>query len=182
MITESYYWKKPLLSGAKLIRKSMELDEMSDAQFAKIERELFIGFYSIRKLMEAVGKVSKETREMQLKVSLYPKLPDAPVVDWYNRSEFWELYHLEKPQAVERDLIFVANRMIHSFIFILSGGDDGEGVFFNSDYDTEKRLYFIGYPEILRAFETVGNDYPSSFHSWRDGETGERKWSVEPKS
>ena len=181
MIYESQYWKDPLLEGASKIRELIKLEEMTDSQYAEVEREIFIGFYSIRKLMEAVGKVSKVTREMQLKLSLYPKLPEAPVVDWYNRSEFWELYNLEKPQAVERNIIFIANRMIHSFIFILSGGDDGEGVFFNSDYDTENQLYFIGFPEILRAFETVGKDYPSSFYSWRDSETGERKWGVEPK-
>lgn len=180
MIYESQYWKDPLLAGAGKIRELFRQEDMTDEQYAEVERELFMGFYSIRKLMEAVGKVSKETREMKLTVSRYPKLPKAPIVDWYNRSDFWELYNLDKPQTIELDILFVSNRMIHSFIFILSGGEDGDGVFFNSDYDKDKQLYFVDITEILRAFETVGNDYPSTLHAWRDSESGEMKWSVDP--
>ena len=181
MITESYYWKKPLLTGAKAIRKYMDAENISDAQFARIEREIFIGFYSIRKLLEATGKVSAETRDMKVSLKRYEKRADQPIVDWYNRSEFWELYDLDKPALEPRDLLYVAHRMVHSFIFILSGDDDGNGAFFTSDRDKETRLNFVSTEEIVRVFETVGNDYPNSFHAWRDKVTGEMKWSVPAK-
>lgn len=181
MITESYYWKKPLLTGAKVIRKYMDAEDVSEAQFARIEREIFIGFYSIRKLLEATGKVSAETRNMKVALKLYEKRADQPAVDWYNRSEFWELYDLDNPTLELRDLLYVAHRMVHSFIFILSGDDDGNGAFFTSDRDKETRLNFVSTDEIVRVFETVGSDYPSGFHAWRDKATDEMKWSVPAK-
>jgi len=181
MITESYYWKKPLLTGAKVIHKYMDAENITDAQFARIEREIFIGFYSIRKLLEATGKVSGETRDMKVTLKRYEKRADQPVVDWYNRSEFWELYDLDKPATEARDLLYVAHRMVHSFIFILSGDDDGHGAFFTSDRDKDTRLNFVSTDEIVRVFETVGNDYPSGFHAWRDETTGEMKWTVPAK-
>lgn len=181
MITESYYWKKPLLAGAKVIRKHMCAEDLSEAQFARIEREIFIGFYAIRKLLEATGKVSAETRAMKVALVRYAKRADQPIVDWYNRSEFWELYDLDNPAKELRDLLYVAHRLVHSFIFILSGGDDGHGAFFTSDRDKDTRLNFISTDEIVRVFEVVGQDYPSGFEAWRDKATGEMKWSITPK-
>lgn len=181
MIAESYYWKKPLLAGAKVIRKYMDAEDISEAQFARIEREIFIGFYAIRKLLEATGKVSAETRVMTVALKRYEKRTGQPIVDWYNRSEIWELYDLDNSLLELRDLLYVAHRMEHSFIFILSGDDDGHGAFFTSDRDKDTRLNFISTDEIVRVFEVVGKDYPSGFHAWRDDATGEMKWSVPTK-
>lgn len=181
MITESYYWKKPLLTGANFIRKYMDEENITDAQFARIEREIFIGFYTVRKLLEATGKVSPETRDLQVSLKCYPKRSGQPLVDWYNRSEFWELYDLEDGRCERRDLLYVANQMVHSFIFVLSGHDDGHGAFFTSDRDKKSRLSFITTSEIVRIFEIVGNDYPSGFNAWRDPDTGEMKWAVPPR-
>ena len=153
MITESYYWKKPLLVGAKAIRKYMDAEDISEAQLARIERVIFIGFYSIRKLLEATGKVSAETRGMKVALKRYEKRADQPITDWYNRGEFWELYDLDKPAPESRDLLYVAHRMVHSFIFFLSGDDDGNGAFFTSDRDKETRLNFVSTDEMVRVFE-----------------------------
>lgn len=181
MITESYYWKKPLLTGAKFIRKYMDAENITDAQFARIEREIFVGFYSIRKLLEATTKVSAKTRDMKVALKQYQKRSDQPIVDWYNRNEFWELYDLEQPAQEFRDLLYVAHRMVHSFIFTLSGDDDGHGVFFTSDRDKESRLNFLSTDEIIRVFEIVGTDYPSGFRGRRDPRTGEMKWCIPAK-
>lgn len=181
MITESYYWKRPLLTGAAIIRKYMDKEDITDAQFARIEREVFIGFYAVRKLLEATGKVGPETRDMKVALKWYPKRPLQPVVDWYNRGEFWELYNLEDPRGEQRDLLYVAHRMVHSFIFVLSGDDDGHGAFFTSDRDKETRLNFLSTDEIVRVFQAVGSDDPSGFRAWRDKDTGEMKWSVPPR-
>ena len=118
---------------------------------------------------------------MKVALTRYDKRADQPIIDWYNRSEFWELYDLDKPALQSRDLLYVAHRMVHSFIFILSGDAGGHGAFFTSDRDKETRLNFVSTGEIVRVFETVGNDYPSGFHAWRDEVTGEMKWSVSAK-
>lgn len=178
MITESYYWKRPLLAGAAVIQKYMDKKRTTDAQFARIEREIFIGFYAIHKILEAVGKVGPETREIKVKLKRYNKTSVQPKTDWYNRHEFWDLYNLDEYIVEHRDLIYVSHKIIHSFIFTLSGDEDGHGAFFTSDRDKDSHLYFMRTNEIVRVFEAVGNDYPAGFQSWRDKDTQELKWSV----
>ena len=180
MITESIYWKKPLLKGADIIERCMERPALSDAQFARVERELFVGFYAVRKILEAVGKVSFETRNLQVAITWSAKRLGQPPVDWYNRSEFWKLYDLDGASSEQRDLLYVAHRMVHSFIFMLADTVSGHGVYFTSDRDKETRLNFISTAEVVRAFRIVGSDYPDNFRAWRDAATGEMKWTVDP--
>lgn len=178
MITESYYWKKPFLTGTSFIRKYMDEENIADTQFTRIEREILIGFYTVRKLLKASGKVSLETRNSQVSLKCYSKRNGQPSVGWYNRSEFWELYDLEDGRSEQRDLLYVAHQMVHSFIFVLSEDDEGHGAFFTSARDKKTRLSFITTNEIASIFELAGNDYPSGFNAWRDPDTGKTKWVV----
>ena len=60
MITESHYWKKPLLAGAKAIRKNMHTEDVSEAQFARIEREIFIGVLFDKEITRRQGKSARK--------------------------------------------------------------------------------------------------------------------------
>jgi len=51
MIWESAYWKQPLLKAAAYLQRVKITNRTKESTFVKIERELFIGFYSIRKLL-----------------------------------------------------------------------------------------------------------------------------------
>ena len=179
MIWESSYWKQPLLKMADRIERYAQKVQLTDMQAAQYERDIFIGYYTVRKLFEAAGKVSDETRNMKLSVDWFPKKPGAPPADWYNRGEFWNLYDLENCHRELRDALFVAHRIIHSFIMVGNSGEEGgpSGDFFTSDRDKDKRLYFIPARETLLLFRKVGRDYPN-FVSWTDELTGERMWSA----
>ena len=175
MITESRYWKEPLLRGADIIEDLMAAEELSEEQFGRVEREFFIGFYSIRKLFEASAKVSRSTRDQKLDIIFFDRSGRNGIVDWYNRSEFWEHYDLETLKRERRDVLYIAHRITHSFIFMLADEEFGSGMYFTSDNDKEKRLNFITTHEVTRIFRIVGNDYPSDLKMWRDEETGEMK-------
>jgi hypothetical protein len=179
MIGESCYWKEPLLKMADRIEKYSQKDGLTDREGAQYERDIFIGYYTVRKLFEAAGKVSDETRAIKLSVNWFRKKEDAPTVDWYNRGQFWDHYDLNECHSEQRDALFVAHRVIHSFIMVSFSGADGgsSGDFFSSDRDKENRLYFVPTSETLVLFRLVGSDYPN-FVSWRDEVTGERKWSA----
>ena len=56
MITESYYWKLPLLEMADRFRLVASKEDLTDEEYAAYERDLFIGFYSVRKLFEGLRK------------------------------------------------------------------------------------------------------------------------------
>jgi len=66
MIWESYYWKTPLLRMARRLRALKTAGELSEKQLVQIERDIFIGFYSIRKLFETFGVMTDAARSLQV--------------------------------------------------------------------------------------------------------------------
>jgi len=52
MIHESSYWKEPLLAAADCLSEIRIDEEEPDDDLARVEREVLIGFYSIRKLLD----------------------------------------------------------------------------------------------------------------------------------
>ena len=63
MIYESSYWKEPLLAAADFLSTIRIDEEDSDDDLARVEREILIGFYSVRKLLDTF-KVSSSTKTM----------------------------------------------------------------------------------------------------------------------
>jgi hypothetical protein len=176
MIHESRHWKQPLLEIAERLRslkaKSAK-DLLTDELSAQFERDIFIGFYSVRKLIEAVAKVTDATKNMQVQVSCYV---NREPVDWINDHKLDELYDLERTLQETRDLAFVTGRIIHSFIFIpyVGEGEGLEGIMFTSDTDKDKRLYSMKIDDVIDIFERVGNDHPTRICSYVDPNSGKR--------
>lgn len=56
MIWESWYWKQPLLEMADRLEHLKTASALSDEELAQVERDIFIGFYSVRKLLEALPR------------------------------------------------------------------------------------------------------------------------------
>jgi hypothetical protein len=58
MIWESCYWKEPLLEMAGRLRAlKAGRHRLTEKRLVELERDIFIGFYSIRKLLFPVPKV-----------------------------------------------------------------------------------------------------------------------------
>lgn len=174
MIHESWYWKQPLLEIAERLRSlKTKSDEelLADELSAQFERDIFIGFYSVRKIIEAVAKVTDATKNMQLQVSCYANC--EPVTARHNHK-LDELYDLEQEHQETRDLWFVCGRIIHSFIFMPYVGEEGrlEGIMFTSDTDKDKNLYSMKIDDVIGIFQRVGNDYPAKVHSCVDSNSG----------
>jgi hypothetical protein len=171
MIWESEDWKKPLRQMAKRLRSLKNADDLTEKNLTQIERDLFIGFYSIRKLFDAVVKVTNATRSSHVKVSWYPNLRP---VDWRNNHRIESLYDFKRKRQESRDLQFIAGRIIHSFIFAPFVGEQGGlgGIFFTSDVDKDKKLYAMEIDEVITAFERVGTDGVSKIYRDRDPKTG----------
>ncbi len=66
MIYESRYWKEPLIESAAVLEDfAQQQIELSEEDATKIEKEIFIGFYAIRKLMDTV-KITDSTKNHKL--------------------------------------------------------------------------------------------------------------------
>lgn len=177
MIWESSYWKQPLLEMAGRLRALKSATELSEEQLVQIEKDILIGFYSVRKLFETVTKVTDATKQSRIELAWYP---NRRSVNWRNNHKIDELYDLGTVSKETRDLWFVSGRIIHSFVFaplIEEAGGLG-GILFTSDTDRNKKLYSMGIDTVIDVFELVGNDDPTTIEWHRDADTGEETTKV----
>jgi hypothetical protein len=118
MIWESRYWKKPLLRTAKRLRALKNAGELGDKQYVQLERDIFIGFYSVRKLFETFGKITDATKSLQIQLSWHPNRKE---VDWLNNHRLDELYDFESVQKFTKDIGSLQIRLfIASFSLLVS--------------------------------------------------------------
>ncbi|HDR8995990.1 TPA: hypothetical protein QDB01_001892 [Burkholderia vietnamiensis] len=169
MISESHYWKRPLLRTATWLERWRLDENVSERDLARIERELFVGFYAIRKLLETF-KVSPSTRQRTYLLVWSPGIGTADYMNWHRLDEHFDLDDLHEER---HDLMFLCNQFIHSFIFLPTIDEDGAlgGVYIASDRIKKYKLYFIDIAQIVDAFRTVGRDYPTRLHLRRNDST-----------
>jgi hypothetical protein len=169
MIWESAYWKEELLRHARRIRRRQALTSRSTAG---LEKDLMIGFYSIRKLVEA-HKVSEEIRDRPLHLQGYP-WAGSPVT-FMNWDRIDQKYDLEHPVGLTRTVMWLANQMIHSFAFMPCFDSRGklDSILFNSDRTRRQHLYVMRVNEIIILFEEVSANDPASLQCTFNRQTGD---------
>jgi hypothetical protein len=176
MIWESWYWKKPLLETAVRLKELKAVADPSEEQLVQVEKDIFIGFYSVRKLFDSVTKITDATKNSTLQLAWYANVRP---VSWRNNHRLDELYDLSRQHWETRDAWFVCSRIIHSFVFAPMFGDKGiEAILFTSDTDKDKKLYSLPIDSVIDLFERVGNDDPQEIKWRRDQETGEESTVV----
>lgn len=177
MIWESWYWKQPLLEAAERLEAWKASEDLADDELAQVERDIFIGFYSVRKLFEAPAKITDQTRGLSLSVETHPNVKS---VTWRNNQKIDELYDLSTTRKENHDVLFVCGRIIHSFVFAPCVSEHGglEGVFFSSDRDKDSRLYFLSVDQVTSLFRQVGEDDPCEIQWSRNPNTGEERLIV----
>lgn len=174
MIWVSSEWKEPLLKSAKWLRAVKFSDSTQERTFVRIEKELFVGFYSIRKLLETL-KVSDSTKKHTFELEWYPNKETVHDLNWHHLDR---LYDLSSRRLETRGIGFLCNQFIHSYVFLVAGDTEIEGVYIASDKIRNKKVYFVSLQNILRAFRVVGRDYPANLQFTRDPVTGETRGSA----
>jgi hypothetical protein len=159
MIYESHYWKDDLLKQAQILRRRVDQKRWTESSFANVEQSVMLGFYSVRKLLEA-KKLSDDVANQKLRITAHSW--KGKIVTRFNRFEYWELYDLEHSHLVARSLIFLCHQIVHSYIFIVSFDvlNRFSGILVTSDRERHRTLYFIKVQQIIELFERVGSDYP----------------------
>jgi hypothetical protein len=82
-------------------------------------------------------------------------------------------YDLENPVALKQSVTWIANQLIHSFVFmaICSEGGGLESILINSGYTRRKHLYEIEINQLIALFEEVGANDPASISAFFNGNT-----------
>ena len=171
MIWESCYWKDPLLESASRLEVFSMSKNMDESELVQIEKDMFIGFYTIRKLMDTV-KIKDSTKDLKVKICWSPSLKQ---VNYLNNYKIHDLYDLHTARYEIRTLKFLCDQFVHSYIFITQEKEMGgiSGFYFTSDRDKEKKIFYVTVQDVINVFNLVGNDYPCHSYTIRDSETGE---------
>lgn len=179
MIWESAYWKEELLRHARRLQWRQTLKRWGERSAAGLEKDMMIGFYSIRKMVEA-HVVSDEIRDRDLCLQGYP-WTGRPVT-FMNWDKINEKYDLEHPVQVKRTVIWLANQMIHSYAFMPCFDTKGrlDLILFNSDRTRRQHLYSVPVDEIVALFQEVGSNDPASMRCHFNEDTGDYDVLVGP--
>lgn len=183
MINESIYWKNELLDISNKLQNKTNIIKWTNSDNADFEKQIMIGFYIIRKLIES-KKLTNKIISTNLKGFKYPN--NGKKLNWMNNHKFIEFYSFDKKNKTKFDLQFLINLFIHSYIFkvILNFNDinvrkkiesdiqisDNEyyeldkkneksiiGIWVNSDSQKDDFLYEIELEKIIYLFNKVGN-------------------------
>jgi hypothetical protein len=165
LIYDSSFWKDDLLKLAKKLELRLAQKRWSEKSYFAVEKEIFLGFYSIRKLIES-QKISESIANKIYKVYEFPKSSkDISLID----GDFSEEFDFSKSKIVEISIVRICNQFIHSYFFgpLVPEGKSLIGFFICSDHKRKSGIYFISIFDVVEIYRLVGNNYPSKMSAER---------------
>jgi hypothetical protein len=159
MIHESHYWKDDVSRRAELLRKRLQQTRWSERSTARMEQDLMLGFYSIRKLFES-QKLTAALAQARVRLRVHQCRKPVTLL---NRHAVHALYDLTAHTEEEREITFLCNQFIHSYVFVLtvSQRHKWEGVLLASDRERNRVVYHVSGREIIQVFAQVSHDQPN---------------------
>ena len=156
---ESLYWKEKLAQIAKSIRPITMPKRWSERAVCSVERDVMIGFFIVRRLME-LHKVSSGITEMRLDVFSAPTTKNVTKLDQVAIDENydWNAERVEKKQV-----LYICHQCVHARLSFVERSPDRNwsNLLVVSDYDLKERIWRIPFPEIIRLFVAASNDWPN---------------------
>jgi hypothetical protein len=161
MMIESCYWKEELHRIAKAIKPRRKAARWSERNLCIVERDLMIGFFIVRRLIE-LHKVSSKTREFQLDLFACPRTSKPRKISGLNN--LWELYDLNKEKRERKKPMYVSNQFIHAQISNIARDEtrNWSDVYIVSDFDRKNCIWRVSLEQIRLLFLTAADDYPHS--------------------
>jgi hypothetical protein len=168
VISESQYWKEDLLRIARRLKSRAKKASLDELLIIKNEKDIFFGFYIIRKLTES-KKLTDASSNILIAATKYLSIGEP--VDHISRYGWDELYDFDFPNDEQLKLSTVYNQIIHSHIFAQIFDDENEnlvGIFVTSDKTSNKLIYYLRIQDIVDVFQKIGHDIVTSQYVERD--------------
>lgn len=157
---ESRYWKEELARIAKSLHPVKFPARWSERAHCVVERDLMIGFFLLRRLIE-LHKVSSRTKNCRL--SVFSCKAKGKRVTRLNGSDIPDLYDIANEIAESKGLTYISNQFVHaytSFIF-RDQTRNWSDVYLVSDFDRNNCIWRVPVVEITSAFLIAAKDYPA---------------------
>ena len=175
MIWDSSPWKDELLRDADILQRWAQKSGFSNRQGFLMEKKVFIAAYAIRKLFEA-EKLRTTLKHTSILCDEYASR-DSTGMGPHNNHRLDSFYDIENPNRVSVNVRVLADQIIHSYVFMLSGDEDKvDGFFVASEHERHKRLLRVPIDSFCDFMRQVGNDSVVESRMIRNGKTGE--WTV----
>lgn len=165
LIYGSSFWKDDLLKLAKKLELRLAQKRWTEKSYFAVEKEIFLGFYSIRKLIES-RKVSDSIADKTFKIHEFPK---NNKIETLITEDFSKEFDFNKSKRVEISIAKICNQFIHSYFFgpLVPEGKSLIGFFICSDHKRKSGIYFITIFDVVEIYRLVGNNYPSKMSTER---------------
>lgn len=169
---ESRFWKEELRRIAATVRRVSKPPRRSERAHCIVERDLMIGFFLLRRLIE-LNKVSSAIKNRQLCIFSY-KAKGKPVT-WINAHKLWELYDMKNEVAEVKRPLYVSNQFIHAYTSFVARDEtrNWSDVILVSDFDRNDCIWRVPIPEIESLFRCACKDYPRTLNATFNPKTGD---------
>ncbi len=162
MFSESYVYKDELIKYAKDLLKRKYQKKWFDETYLIIEKEIFFGFFIIRKLCESF-LISNSLKKKTHKVGkLYYKITFN--LNYFNICKILDHIDLNKEKADRISIKKLCNQFVHSYyLFILNDKEKSNvRVLLSSDYSKSKECLIVNIDTIANIFKEFGENYPKN--------------------
>lgn len=169
MIEDSVPWRQELSRIADRLERRSAQKRWSDRAAFEVERDLMVGMFAIRRLIESEKSSSRlPEKKIPVAVCRLTGREPSPLDSWRP----WEFYDTESTQHSELPLSKLVHEFIHSFTLTVSA-EDGQpvtGVLVASDRTKKRHVYSVSMAELVALFRYVGTEDVVSFRgSLRSG-------------
>ena len=157
---ESIYWKEYLGQIAKSLRQMSRPPRRTERTCAIVERDITVGFFIVRRLIE-LNKVSSRTTKRHITCFSYQSTGKS--VTALNHTDLERLYDLRQEASHRKAPAYVANQFIHArTCFLLRDQSrNWSDCLVVSDYDKDDFIWRIPVAEIKVLFELAAGDFPN---------------------
>ncbi len=169
---ESCFWKEELRRIAATVRRVSKPPRWSERVHCIVERDLMIGFFLLRRLID-LNKVSSAIKNRQLRIFSYTA--KGKPVTWINGHRIWELYDMENEVAETKKPLYVSNQFIHAYTSFVARDEtrNWSDVILVSDFDRNDCIWRVPIPEIESLFRSASEDYPHTVKATFNPKTGD---------
>jgi len=156
---ESCYWKEELQRVAKLLRPVAKPKRWSERHHCIIERDIMIGFFIVRRLIE-LHKVSSAIRDFRMDVFAAPNR--GKHVTLLNRGDVDSLYDFSRERKQTKKPFYLSNQFIHAYMSFIARDEtrNWDSMFVVSDYDRNDCIWRVPVSTIRALFDAASRDYP----------------------
>lgn len=151
MIEQIKYWRKSINKLGDDVERRYRLKHFYSSTLFKIEQDCFLGFFSVRKMLES-NAIDKLIINHEYEITSYRKKKNQRKTNHFLHA--YDMFHGEKEQLTIKE---IANQFIHSNYFspFVPFERNVMGFYVVSDNFVKKKVYYIPLYYVISIFKSV---------------------------